>query len=154
MRAIRGERIARGAEVSLGAAAAVFDDRGRLRLTRRSDNGQLCLPGGRHDAGESLAETCLRELAEETGLTGRVERLIGLYSSPDVIVVYADGIRRQIVAACFEVSVDPSQRAKPVAEVLELRYVSREEVTGLDVLDLHKARITDAFDHLPDVSIR
>jgi 8-oxo-dGTP diphosphatase len=37
------------------------------------------LPGGASEGGETLEETALRELGEETGLTGRVERLAGLY---------------------------------------------------------------------------
>jgi 8-oxo-dGTP pyrophosphatase MutT (NUDIX family) len=55
-------------------------------LTKRSDglrnhSGQIALPGGRRDPGESLWETALREAEEEIGLERSFVELIGL-SSP------------------------------------------------------------------------
>ena len=63
-----------------GAAAAVRDGDGRLLLVRHT-YGRLNweLPGGASELGESLEETALRELREETGLAGRVLSLAGLY---------------------------------------------------------------------------
>ncbi|MDZ4373598.1 MAG: CoA pyrophosphatase [Phenylobacterium sp.] len=54
-----------------------------ILLTRRSDTmrshtGQVALPGGRQDAGETLWETALREAHEEVGLEPRFVDLIGL----------------------------------------------------------------------------
>jgi 8-oxo-dGTP pyrophosphatase MutT (NUDIX family) len=47
----------------------VFDEeRTKVLLTRRTDNGRWCLPGGGIDSGESAAEACEREALEETGL--------------------------------------------------------------------------------------
>lgn len=73
----------------------------RLLLTRRTDNGRWCLPGGAMDPGESLEECCVREVWEETGLRVRVVRLIGIYSTPHRITYYADGNRWQTVSANF-----------------------------------------------------
>jgi len=52
-------------------------------LTRRSDTlrnhtGQVALPGGRQDPGETLLETALREAHEEVGLEPRFVAPIGL----------------------------------------------------------------------------
>jgi ADP-ribose pyrophosphatase YjhB (NUDIX family) len=47
----------------LGCSAAIFDERGRILLTRRADNGQWCLPGGRMESGESAAEACERRFS-------------------------------------------------------------------------------------------
>jgi len=57
-----GERISRQGKIRLGCSAAIFDEQGRIFLTRRTDNGQWCLPGGGMDAGESVAEACEREV--------------------------------------------------------------------------------------------
>lgn len=140
-----GERIAREAMVMVGASALILDQAGeRVLLTRRTDNGRWCLPGGRMDPGESLAETCVREVREETGLEVEVVRLIGLYSSPDVLVVYADGNRRQIVAAHFLVRVVGGTLGLS-NETSEAGYFSQDELEALDLMEHHRPRIADSF---------
>lgn len=62
----------------------MFDDAGRLLLIKRANPpsaGTWSVPGGRCRPGESRADACVREVAEETGLAvrplrsaGRVER--------------------------------------------------------------------------------
>ncbi len=140
-----GERIAREATVLFGASALILDDTGaRVLLTRRTDNGRWCLPGGRMDPGESVAETCVREVREETGLEVEVVRLIGIYSSPDVLVAYADGNRRQIVAAHFLVRVLGGSLGLS-DETTEYGYFSRAELDTLDLMEHHRPRIADSF---------
>ena len=67
--------------VKVGCSVAVFDDQGRVVLIERSDNGRWALPGGYADVGSSPSENALRELAEETGLAGRIERFVGVYDN-------------------------------------------------------------------------
>ena len=54
-----------------------------LVITRRarglsSHAGQWALPGGRRDPGETIEQTALRELAEETGLTLGADAVLGV----------------------------------------------------------------------------
>ena len=66
------------------AGGIVFDASGRLLLVQRGQPpsaGFWSVPGGRCDRGERAEQTCVREVAEETGLdvavlrwAGRVER--------------------------------------------------------------------------------
>lgn len=63
----------------LGVKCAVFDDDGRVLLSRRSDLNVWDLPGGRLDPGERLEEAAAREVREETGVIVHVERPVGLY---------------------------------------------------------------------------
>lgn len=57
----------RGHETTPTCDAVIFDSTIQsLWLTRWSDNGRWCLPGGAIDPGESTAECCAREVLEET----------------------------------------------------------------------------------------
>ena len=61
-------------------AAVLFNDKGELLLVKRNVEpkaGEWCLPGGFSEIGETPEECCLRELKEETGLTGSIGRIIG-----------------------------------------------------------------------------
>ena len=101
-----GERIGREGVLRPGASALAFDaTRERILLTRREDNGRWCLPGGGMDPGESAAEACVREVLEETGLVARAIRLVGIYTTPDLLVEYPDGNKIQPVAFSFEVEI-------------------------------------------------
>ena len=63
----------------------VPDAAGRILLVRRGiapKIGDWCLPGGFMELGEKPEAAALRELKEEAGLTGRIECLLGLRSTP------------------------------------------------------------------------
>ena len=100
-----GDRLGKHGKIRLGCSAAIFDEQKRVLLTKRQDNGQWCLPSGGLEPGESAAEACEREVLEETGLSVRTKRLVGVYSHPDQLVVYADGNKVQIVALHFEAEI-------------------------------------------------
>ncbi len=64
-------------EVCVGA---IVVDEGELLVIRRGfgpGGGKWSIPGGRVEGGETLAEAVVRELAEETGLEGVCESLVG-----------------------------------------------------------------------------
>jgi len=57
------------------ASAIVTDEHGRILLVKRRDNTLWALPRGGHDIGESIEQTAVREVKEETGLDVEVTRL-------------------------------------------------------------------------------
>lgn len=142
---INGDRIGKLGRMMVGSSAVIFDpSRQKILLTRRTDNGRWCLPGGQMETGESIAEACAREVWEETGLRVRVGRLIGVYTSPHRIIEYADGNRYQLVSFNFE--------AESVGGILglsdettEYGYFSQDEIEGMDLMEHHYERIADAF---------
>jgi len=144
MRIITGQRIGRSAALVAGCAAIIWDSaHEKILLTRRSDNGRWCLPGGRMEAGESAAEACAREVLEETGLRVRVTRLIGIYTSPDMVLEYADGNRFQIVAMSFEAEVVGGELTLS-SETTEFGYFAPQQIKSMDLVEHHVQRINDA----------
>jgi 8-oxo-dGTP diphosphatase len=62
----------------------VIDDQDRVLLVKRSVEpklGSWCLPGGFMELGETPEQGALRELEEETGLSGTIERLLGVVTN-------------------------------------------------------------------------
>ena len=148
-----GERIGKQGKIRLGCSAAIFDEQGRILLTRRADNGQWCLPGGGMEPGESAAEACEREVLEETGLSVRVKRLVGVYSHADQLIVYPDGGKFQIVALHFEAEIIAGEPGLS-NETTGLGYYTLEEVEGLEMLGRHKERILDTLENRTEAFIR
>lgn len=65
---------------------AVWIRAGRILLVRRAAppfRGAWALPGGFVELRETVEEALVRELREETGLTGRPLKIVGVYSGPD-----------------------------------------------------------------------
>ena len=148
-----GPRLGREGKIRLGCSAAIFDSDGRILLTKRTDNGLWCLPGGAVDPGESVAEACEREVLEETGLQSRVKRLVGIYSHPDQLIVYPDGNKIQVVALHFEVEVTGGE-AGLSDETSDFGYFALEEMEALEFLGRHKERILDTLENYGEPVIK
>lgn len=148
-----GERISRQGKLRLGCSAAIFDEQGRIFLTRRADNGQWCLPGGGMESGESVREACEREVREETGLRIRVKRLVGVYSHSDQLVVYPDGNKAHFVALHFEAEIVSGQPALS-NETTDFGYFTIDEIQGLDFLGRHRERIVDTLENRSEALIK
>jgi 8-oxo-dGTP pyrophosphatase MutT (NUDIX family) len=149
-----GERISKDGKLRIGCSAVIFNEtRQRILLTRRTDNGQWCLPGGAMEPGESAVETCEREVWEETGLRVQVGRLIGVYSNRDVLVEYADGNRFQIVVLSFEARVISGELSLS-NETTDYGYFTWAEIEKMDLIGHQKARIADALMGLAEAIVK
>ncbi len=149
-----GPRLGREGELRVGCSATIFDvKREKVLLTRRTDNGRWCLPGGGMESGESAAEACEREVLEETGLKVRVTRLIGVYSNPDQLVVYNDGNKVFMVVLSFEAEIIEGELGLS-DETTEAGYFSLTEMEDMPMHGQHKERIIDTLSNQKDSFIR
>lgn len=113
--------------------AVVRNEHGEVLMIHRTDNDLWALPGGGHDIGETIAQTVVREVREETGIDVEVTGIVGLYTNPHHVMAYDDGEVRQQFSICFT--------ARPVGGVPTTSSESREVVWvapgRLEDLDIH-----------------
>jgi ADP-ribose pyrophosphatase YjhB (NUDIX family) len=124
--------------------AFVVNDRGEVLLERRSDNGRWGMPGGVQEIGESITDTVVREVREETGIDVEVTGLVGIYTDPGHVIAFSDGEVRQEFSLCF--------RARPVggnltasSESHEVRWVPSGDLDSVDASESTRRRIYDAL---------
>jgi ADP-ribose pyrophosphatase YjhB (NUDIX family) len=84
----------------VATSAVIVDDSGRILLQRRTDSGNWAMPGGAMAINESLTDSVVREVKEETGLDVEVTGIVGTYTDPKHIIAYSDGeVRRNSISA-------------------------------------------------------
>lgn len=128
------------------ASAVVTDEDGRLLLAKRTDNDLWTIPGGTTKPGETIAETAVREVKEETGFDVEVVSLVGIYSNPQHVVEYSDGEVRQQFSVCFA--------CRPIGgelgtsdETSEVGYFSPDELGSMEIHPSIRLRIQHFLDN-------
>lgn len=108
--------------------AVALDGAGRVLLVRRANPPAQylwSLPGGRVEEGEEWSDAVLRELVEETGVTGEVGALVGVIRrdapSGDVYVIHD-----------YVVRVPADARVVAGDDALEAAWFDLGSVAGLD----------------------
>ncbi len=124
----------------VGVSAVVVDDRGRILMQRRTDNGLWALPGGGMDLTESVPQAAVREVKEETGYDVEVTGMVGLYTDARHIMAYSDGEVRRQFNVCLTARVVGGALAVS-DESTDVRWVDREEICALSMHDTQRLRI-------------
>jgi ADP-ribose pyrophosphatase YjhB (NUDIX family) len=120
--------------------AVVTNDAGEILLQKRTDNGLWALPGGAMDIGESIAETVVREVKEETGLDVEPTGIVGIYTNPRHVMEYSNGEVRQQFSICFKARIRGGSLAIS-DESTDLRFVAPTDLDQLDIHDSIRLRI-------------
>ena len=150
---IVGKRVGKNGRLGVGCSASIFDsEKEKVLLVRRADNGKWAVPGGYMQAGESFSEACKREVMEETGLEVNINRLFGIYTSPNLLLEYSDGNKWQLIILHFEAEF-VSGELKPSEETTEFRFFSLSEMNGLEMNGLDRKRVLDGFARLQNAII-
>ncbi len=140
-----GPRLGKEGQLRVGCSAVIFNEtREKVLLTQRADNGHWCLPGGHMESGESASEACEREVFEETGLTVRATRLLGVYSNPDQLVIYKDGNKAFFVVLNFEVQVLEGEVGLS-DETTDVGWFTLKDMESMPIHANHKIRVEDAL---------
>ena len=142
---IVGERVGKDGRLSVGCSASIFDPgKEKVLLVRCVDDGKWAVPGGYMLAGESFSEACKREVLEETGLEVTINRLIGVYTSPNLLLEYPDGNKWKLVVLHFEAEFVKGELTSS-EETTEFGFFSLPEISGLDINGLDRKRVLDGF---------
>lgn len=124
------------------ASAVVVDERGRVLLQRRTDNGMWALPGGKMELGESIADCAVRETSEETGITVEITGIVGTYTNPGHVFAYDDGEVRQEFSICL-LARPTGGRLRTSDESLEVAWFAPESIDDLPMVPSIRKRISD-----------
>ncbi len=124
--------------------AIVLDEHAHVLLIHKTDNDLWALPGGGHEIGESIADTVIREVKEETGYDVAVNRVTGLYTDPRTVMAYDDGEVRQQFSIAFTASLTGGA-ARTSSESKEVEWVGQDRLEGLNMHPSMRERIDDAL---------
>lgn len=89
--------------IGVGATTLVFNDQNELLLNLRTDTNTWGIPGGAMELYESIEETAIRELQEETGIHAEELELVSVLSGKDFYFEYPNGDRMCTVIVLFQV---------------------------------------------------
>jgi ADP-ribose pyrophosphatase YjhB (NUDIX family) len=139
---IRRLRAAVGHDLLLLPSVSVLpvDEAGRVLLVRHAGHhdgwGVL---GGAVEAGETPADTAVREAREEIGAEVRLRRLLDVLGGPDYEVTYPNGDRAAYVAAVYEAEIVGGVPAVADGELSDVAWFTPEELRQLTLNRLSRA---------------
>ncbi|GAA2921969.1 8-oxo-dGTP pyrophosphatase MutT (NUDIX family) [Microbacterium keratanolyticum] len=119
------------------SAAIIRDATGRVLVVRKNGTTRFMQPGGKPEAGETAAETLVRELHEELGLVCAVEDLtpLGVFIS-----AAANEPGHRVVATAFSMTAEEDD-VQVQAEIAELRWITPTDARTLPLAPLSEEHL-------------
>ncbi|MCH7229472.1 NUDIX hydrolase [Glycomyces sp. L485] len=105
--------------------------------------GELALPGGFLEPGETVDQAAGRELREETALWAKDARLeqVGVYSDPD------RDPRQRVVSVAYAAMVPDPPEAAAGGDAADTQWISVERALNEPLAFDHRRILTDAVEH-------
>lgn len=127
-----------------GVCAVIQNDKNQILLHKRADNNMWTLPGGKMKTGESITECCKREIQEELNIVVDVIRLVGVYTSPDLVLDFGNNNIFQPFVIAFTCS-SKDDRFKMNVESTKAKWFNKKEILRLDLIPYTEQIINHAL---------
>lgn len=117
-------------------AVVLLKNEKKLVLIRRKFppfQGELALPGGFVEVGETVESACIRETKEETNLDIKINKLIGVFSDPG-----RDPRGHNVTVAFLCTPLSKNENPKALDDATELEIVDLSEISSLKLAFDHK----------------
>lgn len=128
-------------------ANVILTCQGKLLLEKRRDSDTWGLVGGGVKKTETELQAIVREVYEELGLRIPGERFqkLGVYGEPGRIAAYRDGSIWRMVIVVFGLELPEMPQMRISQESRQLRFFSREELEGVNIVITHSDIVEDWF---------
>lgn len=118
--------------IGLGATTLVFNDRKELLLNLRSDTDTWRIPGGSMELYETIEETAVRELKEETDIRADWLELVTILSGKEYYFEYPNGDKMCTVIVLFKVLNYTGDIKVADNESKQLKFFSLDNLPSLE----------------------
>jgi 8-oxo-dGTP pyrophosphatase MutT (NUDIX family) len=125
------EKVGHDLLVLPSAAVAIHDEAGRVLMGLHADRKIWVVPGGLIEPGETPSDGAVRETFEETGLIIELTGILGVFGGKELVIDYVNGDRAAYVGTIFRARIIGGELRADGEEILEVRYISREEIKTL-----------------------
>lgn len=117
--------------LSAGATVVILKEN-KILLNLRSDTNTWGIPGGAVELGETLEETAMRELKEETNLKAESFTLLNVFSGKNFYFKYPNNDELYSVVVLYLANGVTGDLKITDGESFELKYFSKDEMINLE----------------------